>query len=80
MTNQPLPHQEPSTDSALLAVAETVTDVAMQLRGDLDLIAHVCATHDQALLAIMDEVERMRIATAQLYIRLLHIERKEKKA
>jgi hypothetical protein len=53
-----------------------VSEVANKLRGDLDLVAHVCANHDQALLAIMDEVEQLRIANAQLYIRLCHLERR----
>ncbi len=66
MAQSNLPH--PTTDEALTVVAETVTEVAMQLRGDIDLVAHVCASHDQALLAIMDEIEQLRIASAQLFV------------
>ena len=76
MTNQPVPQQEPTTDSALLAVAETVSDVTMQLRDDIDLVAHVCASHDQALLQLIEEVDRLRVANAQLFIRIRHLERR----
>jgi hypothetical protein len=46
MTNQPIPHQEPTLDSALLAIAETVSVVANKLHDDVKLVAHACAVHD----------------------------------
>jgi hypothetical protein len=78
MTNQPIPHARTDNDEALLEVAETLVSVANKLSDDINCVATACASHDRALLALVDEIEQMRVANAQLYIRLLQIEKKER--
>ena len=69
---------EISQQQPLDYTVKDATDVTEKLHDDINLVAHSMAIHDQLLLQLIDEIDHLKITNAQLYIRLLHLERKEK--
>lgn len=63
-------------DDTINVVGDTVFYVSNKLKTDIDLVAQACASHDQILARLVEELVALRTTTTQLQWRIKQLEKR----